>query len=730
MRRITVVVLVAACAQEAGVSEQDQAVTATTQIAEVVTPLASESIDLGGYRLTGRDPITSTTVEIDIATHARWIAGLRTGLSWDSDDVRQGAGIDMARTSVVDGGQLRVLWTVTGTFHPFGLSSAVTIGPLAIGLDAIACTPNITPLVKEQYNVDPGTGVGDYGKILLEQIQAESEKDDDSDPKQPDSVNYEQQIVVAQQLAHAMMQQSLTAIAPQLPSYTCQARARQTLVETPGIPLSPYIKLTLLARFNIVQQKAAATSQFLIDGDQAAQSSLDITPAPATESLAMPCNKPSGSDVQYDLNNFSWQPESFLMTQQPFLTIGTMDPVAGVGELPPAIVVPLGNPVKHTVAMQLTGPGATTDLGPLQANNVLPTVTAGPFAGVEGVPVQLSQTSLSACPITSYAWTFSNGTSSFGPSPLRAFGPHGAFDGQLVVTDSTHLSATTDFAISIANAPPVPNAGPATSGAWGTPIALVGQASDPGGGALTTSWNFGDGTPGVGGATATHAYALPGDYVATFTACDDAVCVPATTSVHVRARTTSVAFTGTNTGTYSATAGLSGAIVDELGQPVVGGTLAFTLAGSAAGSAQTDASGTATSTQTIDLAAGSYPITASFAGTARYVGGSATGTFSVSRMPSSVTYSGATSGGPNKTVALTAKLVDAQNRPLAGKSILFQLGVQSASAVTGATGIATTSLKLTQKNGSYALTTTWTPTAVDGTQWTGASATQTFVIGK
>lgn len=58
-----------------------------------------------------------------------------------------------------------------------------------------------------------------------------------------------------------------------------------------------------------------------------------------------------------------------------------------------------------------------------------------------------------------------------------------------------------------------------------------------------------------------------------------------------------------------------------------------------------------------------------------------------------------------------------------------QLGAQQAQAVTSSSGIAQTSLVLNQKNGSYPLTTTWTPGGTDAARWTGASAAGTFVIG-
>lgn len=44
--------------------------------------------------------------------------------------------------------------------------------------------------------------------------------------------------------------------------------------------------------------------------------------------------------------------------------------------------------------------------------------------------------------------------------------------------------------------------------------------------------------------------------------------------------------------------------------------------------------------------------------------------------------------------------MDSQKNPLAGRIIIFQLGTQSVSATTNASGVAATSLQLNQKNAS------------------------------
>ena len=54
-----------------------------------------------------------------------------------------------------------------------------------------------------------------------------------------------------------------------------------------------------------------------------------------------------------------------------------------------------------------------------------------------------------------------------------------------------------------------------------------------------------------------------------------------------------------------------------------------------------------------------------------------------------------------KPLVLTASLVDELNQPVAGRQILFTIGSQSISAATSSAGVATATLKLTQKKGTY-----------------------------
>lgn len=602
-----------------------------------------------------------TTFDITLSPVLKWQATEMTDVTFDADKVRQGQTLDIARQGSTSGGQLWVTWNMTGTINPLQLGDVPVSAPIAA--DPVSC--------------DPKLGGGGY------QCEVDS-------PKLP--------------------------IIPYVPIFG-----------------TPYVDFGVNVTFDITPDHATATRTLLLDDQAALSGDLEISDAKQNEQTPMPCNKPAGTTVDYALDPVKWTPSNFKVTQQAQITVGVCAPLpTPIGPIPIAADIytgGLGDPAVATPTINLSGDGSSVSLGELQANNVNPTVTSvGPFGGSEGSPVAFSATTTSACPISSYVWQFSNGTTSFGPHPLRTFGDDGTFDGQLTVTDITNLSGTGSYTVSISNVAPTPNAGPDTSGAWGTPIVLNGQAVDPGTddqATLSYQWDFGDGTPGTGGASVAHAYAAPGIYTAQLKVCDDHVCSTDSALVTVRKRNTAVAYTGANVGTYSAPATLNGSLLDEFGYPVVNGLLAFSLNGGAVGSANTNASGNAATTINVALSAGTYPAAVAYAGSSFYNASASSSQFAVGAITTSLAYTGSKSGAMNKVVSLSAKLVDALNRPLAGKLVSFQLGVQTASATTDANGQATASLKLTQKNGQYPLTATY---AGNGTQWVAASTSTTFSI--
>ncbi len=141
----------------------------------------------------------------------------------------------------------------------------------------------------------------------------------------------------------------------------------------------------------------------------------------------------------------------------------------------------------------------------------------GPYTGNISQAINFNgagSTAPSGQTITSYAWNFGDGSpAGTGASPTHAYASAGTFTVSLMVTDST--GGTNSLSTSAtAYALPVANPGGPYAGNVGLAISFSGSGSTTAAGdAITTySWNFGDGTLPVTGATPTHAYATPGPY--------------------------------------------------------------------------------------------------------------------------------------------------------------------------------------------------------------------------
>ena len=231
--------------------------------------------------------------------------------------------------------------------------------------------------------------------------------------------------------------------------YTCTADDGIALVKTQGLPASPYVKLAVKATFTITPEGAIVNRSFSLGGDPAGSASnLPLTWIPTADTLKVPC-APVGSSASYRLSSFRWSP-TVAVKQQPTVQIGFMDPVLGLAESPALFDQSFGPSVYSNPTFNLTGGGHSTDLGPLLANNVAPTIAPlGGFSGKAGVPVALSANASGRCDIESYVWKFSNGTTSYGATPQRTFSQAGPIDGELTVTDSTGLKAKRSFTINV-----------------------------------------------------------------------------------------------------------------------------------------------------------------------------------------------------------------------------------------------------------------------------------------
>jgi PKD repeat protein len=301
------------------------------------------------------------------------------------------------------------------------------------------------------------------------------------------------------------------------------------------------------------------------------------------------------------------------------------------------------------------------------------------------------------------------------------------------VTDDNGNTKTKTFPITVANVAPTVDAGADTTTDWGRPVSFVGQASDPGSvdqSSLQYSWDFGDGSPSAAGPNASHTYATPaaGGYDVTLTVCDkDAACASDVRHVSVTKRDTTTTYQGDTSGAPSVVASLRASLVDEYGQPVTGRTVRFQVGSDGPYNSSTDSNGIATRSYRPTLAPGSYVGSSTFTGDQLYNASSAASTFKVVTRTALIYY-GDFLGRPNRTVELRALLVDRAGNPLPGRAVTFALGDQTASATTDVRGVAATSLRLDQRGGLYALTSTWTPSGADATTYAGSSLTLPFLL--
>lgn len=527
-------------------------------------------------------------------------------------------------------------------------------------------------------------------------------------------------------------------------TYSCSLGEQQLELFCGGIDVvDACIYLTVTPTSFVTSEPFSTDRTVLYDGTpDAAPSVISFPPSPANDPIQLSCVEPVGTDVTYQLAN--------PRTTAPISNFGVKLGVAGgFEECAPIVgcakqividepdIFPIPLPAGG-LTLALTGPTGQVDLGAVQKENTVPDLTnvTTSYSGNEGSPIQFSATGAkdNCLDYSSLVWNFSDHGVAYGFSPFHTFQDADTFSGQLVVTNIGGNVATKAFTVNVHNVPPVVAAGPDTTAPWGVAVAFNGTATAPGAddqATLAYSWSFGDGTPSAtGGPSVWHAYSAPGTYTSTLKVCDeDGYCSSANRQVVVRKRNVSLGYLGNQQGVYNTLTSLSGSLVDELNAAVPGRTIVFAIGAEAGGSAATNSAGTASTTHLLGLGAGTYSVSATFAGDSLYnVAAPSIAAYTVSQKPTSVTYTGALNGGPNKAISLSAILVDSQNNPLAGRVIAFQLGSQSALATTNASGVAATTLKLNQKNAKYTLTSTFTPAGIDISRYLGSVASASFSL--
>jgi hypothetical protein len=147
-------------------------------------------------------------------------------------------------------------------------------------------------------------------------------------------------------------------------------------------------------------------------------------------------------------------------------------------------------------------------------------------------------------------------------------------------------------------------------------------------------------------------------------------------------------------GDYADSTPVSAKLTDTTtNSPASGQTVMFTLDGNETCSGTTDSSGVATCSLTPSEAAGSYTLTASFAGTSSLANAGDSNTFQVTLEESSLSYTGDTSGVTGQPFTMSGTLTTddpAAGTGLSGKTVTFTLGsspgAQSCSGTTDSSG--------------------------------------------
>ena len=186
------------------------------------------------------------------------------------------------------------------------------------------------------------------------------------------------------------------------------------------------------------------------------------------------------------------------------------------------------DPGTYTVTLTVTDAGGNTDTDTLTvtvSDTTNPTAEAGANQTVTEDTVTGFNASRSTdnAGVTSYNWSFGDGTTAAGATPTHTYADPGTYTVTLTVTDAAGNTNTDTSTVTVLDTTnPVPNISPAAATTEiGADIPFAANASTDNGEIASYSWAFGDNTTASGTAVA-HAYDASGNYTVTLTVTDAA----------------------------------------------------------------------------------------------------------------------------------------------------------------------------------------------------------------
>jgi PKD repeat protein len=256
----------------------------------------------------------------------------------------------------------------------------------------------------------------------------------------------------------------------------------------------------------------------------------------------------------------------------------------------------------------------------------------------------------------------------------------------------------------------------------GSAIAFDGAGSTVGCGAAL-HWTFSDGGS-ADGASVQHTFADDGTYTGTLTVTKDGQSDTANFSVTVDNEAPSVDAGGDSSTSAGAAVAFAGTATDP--SSVDQASLTYTWE---FGDGSPDGTATGPNVSHTFTQSGVYDATLTVCDKD---GGCTTDTrrITVANTAQStilITY-GDIIGRKGSSSDFRAILVDRGLHPLVGRTVVFKLGTQTVTATTNSRGIASTTAKVTQRRGIYAMTATFTPAGTDAQQYKGSSMTLPFIV--